>query len=199
VGRDALVTPNRVLSHRPTPAQHSLVLANPGWIRLTFRVLMFLVGPLLLYLTLSSRSPLPPAALVIAAIVGIGTFGIAVWQRPWNGFELFIADEGGVTFPANDHVRIQIGKAVDARWLCVPWTNIHDIRTAKVRGDATSCVAFDVEVTPVEMNDFFVNVGEPSDRASPSGTMVHAAFDINPPAPAKTVAALLALRSRSEA
>jgi hypothetical protein len=53
---------NRVLSIRPVPSPHSIVLADPLWLRLTFPVLMLLVGPILLYFSLSSSSPLPPAS-----------------------------------------------------------------------------------------------------------------------------------------
>ena len=186
------MTPNRVLSIRPVASPHSVVLTDPLWLRLTFRVLMLLVGPILLYLSLSSSSPLPPAALIIATITGIGTFGGALWHRPWSQFELFIADEKGIAFPAN--ALVTLGKALDQRWLFIPWTNIHNVRTAAERGDATPCVALDLEVTPVERKDFFANVGEPTDRPRLSQNMVHAAYAINPPVPARTVAALLALR-----
>ena len=186
------MTPNRILPIRPEPAPHSIVLADPRWYRLTFRVLMLLIGPILLYFSLSSRSPLPPAALIIVSITGISTFCFAVWHRPWSLFERFIADDKGIAFPAN--LLITIGKTIDERWLFIPWANIHNVRTAVQRGDPTSCVAFDLEVTPIERRDFFANVGEPTDRSKLSQDMVHAAYDVKPPAPKRTVAALLALR-----
>lgn len=192
------MTPNLVIPNRPTPAGQAVVLANPAWLRAAFRILLLLCGPILLYVSLASRSSLPLPGTILAAVVGTGTFLLAVWQRPWARFELFIADEKGIHFPANDLLAVQLGRTDDVRWLFVPWANIANVRTARTRGDMSSCVAFDVRVTPEERASFFGRVDEPADRANHSPTTVFAAFDINPPSPNATAARLLALCDKSD-
>jgi hypothetical protein len=161
------MAPNRILTSRPAPGPRAYVMANPRWLRVTFRLALLLVGPLALYLVLSSSTPLPLPAVLIAVAVAVVTFPMAVWARPWSRFDLFIADDEGIAFPANDLLATSFKSNEDTRWLLVPWANIDAIRVAVTQGERSRCVAFDVKAN---------------------------AADISPPMPAKTVAALLALR-----
>lgn len=169
-------------------------MANPRWLRVTFRLSLLLVGPLALYLILSSHTPLPLPAVLIAAVIGIVTFPMAVWPRPWSRFVLFIADEEGIAFPANDLLTTSFKSNEDTRWLQVPWANIDAIRVSVTRGERSRCVALDVRANAAEVRDFFGNVDSPADRTDTVPDTFFAAFDISPPMPAKTVAALLAIR-----
>jgi hypothetical protein len=191
------VIANRVLPCRPTPAGRAYVLANPRWLWLAFRAAMILVGPLLLYLFYTDAS-LPLPGQLLAAVVGVGTFCVGVWQRPWDRFEFFVADDEGIAFPANGPPKTTPRGEKDGRWLHVPWKNIDNVRIAVERGDGTRCVAFDVRATPDEKRDFFGCVDRPADRGDAPHGVIHVAFGISPPAPAKTVAALSALRERGE-
>jgi hypothetical protein len=193
------VIANRVLPCRPTPTGRAYILSNPRWLLLAFRTAMLLVGPLLLYLSLYTDARLPLPGQLLAVAVGIGTVCIGVWRRPWSRYEPFVADDAGIAFPANELLRVTLHGKEDGRWLHVPWKNIENIRVAVERGDRTRCVAFDVRATPDERRDFFGCVDEPADRGNTPNNTIYAAFGMSPPHPEKTVAALNALRERSEA
>ncbi len=187
---------NRIFESRPAVAEDGFVLANPTWLLLMFRIALLACGPMLLVLTLLSRSPLPVPALLLAAVVGVGTFGGAAWARPWTRPEFFVADAEGISFPANDLLVVRLGGAGDTRWLRVPWSNIGNVRITRVRGEGTPCVAFDVTATADESEAFFGRVDRPEDRPADSAGIVFAAYDIRPPSPARTVAALRSLSAR---
>jgi hypothetical protein len=193
------VIANRILQAAPEPRDGVVVLATPKWLRVGFRASLLLCGLALIFLSLMSPSPLPTPWAAFGLIVGVLTLAAAVWPGPWNRFELFVATQEGVAFPANDQLVVSLGGSEDRRWLLVPWANIVSVRVATVRGDQTPCVAFDVAASAEERAAFFGRVDSPSDRRSHGGDLVFAAFDINPPNPKQTVARLLSLRASSEA
>jgi len=93
-----------------------------------FRASMILLGPFLLLLWLRGTSAWPLPAILFALGIGVGTFLMGLWPRPWTRFVLFVADESGIAFPANDLLVVKPGAKEDTRWLHVPWRKTSNVR-----------------------------------------------------------------------
>jgi len=68
----------------------------------------------------------------------------------------FVADERGIFFPCNA-MCTRIRPASSGEWLFVPWNRVSNIRLERspVGRRSAKCVAFDPEVSPDEVRDFF--------------------------------------------
>jgi hypothetical protein len=190
---------NHITQKPPTTGHSTLIYGVPTWLTLLFRVVFGCFGLLVAVLSFRTWSSMPIPAQVFVGLLAPTMMATAVWNKPWQGTAQFIAGESGIYFPSYSLLSISFKQQVAERWLHVPWRNILGLRLAKEVGESGLAVAFDVQVTDDEREEFFAHVGRASDRPRLTQSNVAAAYSGALPSPKRTLARMQKLRHAIEA
>ena len=149
-------------------------------------------------LSVRTWSSMPIPAQVLVGLLAPTMMAAAVWNKPWQRTIQFVADERGICFPSYSPPNLSLKPQLAERWLRVPWRNVLELRLAKERGESGRAVAFDIQVTNDEQEEFFAHVGRASDRPRFAQRTVAAAYSGALPAPKRTLVRMQKLRRASE-
>jgi len=149
---------NDVLNAVPSPeGQHYRVLAPP-WLTRLLRLGSLAFGLGTLWLALRHWAAMPIAVNLLVCVLVPAFFLMALHPRGWAQFSTrpaLVADRRGLYFPSLEPV--VLGQPLRERWLFVPWSNVSNLREAKVMSadGACRCAAFDVAATAEQVREFF--------------------------------------------
>lgn len=189
---------NRILTKRPKDTPAMYVFGAPLWLVPVCRCVLLVLGCVTAVLSAQNWPVMPLTAQIMAALLIPALLASPIWTSPWQYPARFIANEGGIYFPAYTPLTLLAAPQRTEEWLAVPWEHIVNIRLASAFGENGNCVAFDIVVSSDETSRFFEAVGSPRDRQRQRKNTISVAYGGWSPSPAHTVQRLLRLKLRSE-
>jgi hypothetical protein len=193
---------NKILPEMPALTSDVYAPVMPMWLANTLRLLSVTLAVYMAYLGYNEWSNMPTFAKVIICILSSAFFFFSLSsEKGWALYAknpFFLADRSGMYFRHNQAFTTFIGnnnqdkKHKSQQWLFVPWSNIANIRVARV-GSTTDgysdAAAFDVIATAEEIRAFFDD--DLKDKKPIQSGMQAVCFYQNmPPSPRKVVAQL---------
>jgi hypothetical protein len=195
---------NKILPEMPTLTGEFYAPVMPMWLANALRIFSLLFSLGVAWLGFHDWSSMPTFAKVIVCILAPAFFLISLSSKKgWATYALnpfFLADNAGMYFRHKDAFTTFIGnnnqekKAKSKQWLFVNWTNIKNIRVARIiteDGNA-KCAAFDINANEEEVKAFFID--DLADKKPIQTGMKAVCFYYQAlPSPSKVVAQLQAM------
>ncbi len=150
---------NKILETKPTITGRSFVYLMPKWAAVTLKGVIFLFGIATFYLAFHEQGTTPAFITGILYILSACFLLAAIHPKTGREKIYFICDNLGMYFPSYQSQMLFPHGHTEV-WLFVPWKNITDIKTAKLRGDEGSVkgLSFSVKATEEEEKLFFGNL-----------------------------------------
>jgi hypothetical protein len=178
------------------PDNPAYVHRTPEWLVAAMRITFAAAGIATGFFTTRDWPNMPLPFLAFAIFLAPAFLGIALWPKPWRRTTKFMADRTGLYFPHNTQLVLAFNDQANEDWLHVPWSRIENLRlSTEIGEEGATCVAFDVEVSKNDREQFFKHVGTPRDRPDHNPAVVYAAYDDSPPFPRITLEILNNLRN----
>ena len=177
---------NQVHHELPTLEGEYFVYRLPHWLIHLLRAFSGIAGITTALIAIRHWGNMPVQFQALTCLLVPAFFYFATTRQTGSRHVRLLADEQGMFFPGED------------KWLFVPWTNISKIRVVKIMdGNASTGVAFNLQLSPQEEFEFFQNHLKPADQLNSRGLLLAVGYVNWPPSPKKLADILLGLKNRN--
>jgi hypothetical protein len=177
---------NQVHHELPTLEGEYFVYRLPHWLMHLLRAFSGIAGITTALIAIRHWGNMPVQFQALTCLLVPAFFYFAATRQNGSRHVRLLADEQGMFFPGED------------KWLFVPWTNISKIRVVKIMdGNASTGVAFNLQLSPQEEFEFFRNHLKPADQLNSRGLLLAVGYVNWPPSPKKLAEILLGLKNRN--
>lgn len=188
---------NQVLPKKPSVVGEHYVHLTPAWLTTLFRLLFVICIIALVAMTYQEWRQMSLGFRVFACVLVPAMSFMVLRKETWQESIEFIAAKNGMYFPYGSFLVSATDHAQKNTWLLVPWENITNFRLAKDT-DGSTCVGFDLRVSPEERARFFKNIDCPNDHEPYDKDFISVAYSNNPPSPKKTLGLLKEMKQRHD-